>query len=148
MAFYTCSLPAFWWNLVKAVKSHLKHVLSNTPLTFEKFYTVLTQVEAVLNSRPLVPLTTDPNDLEATTASHFIIGESLNALPVQNLLKTSLFHLTRFQHLQKMTQHFWCRWKRDYLHTLNQRGKWPVRRDPGQLTGKVVLLHEDNLLPA
>lgn len=102
----------------------------------------------MLNSRPLVPLTTDPNDLEAITPAHFIIGEALNALPQPNLLDTLLTHVLRFQLLQKKTQHFWSRWRRDYLHTLHQRSKWKVLKDCSQLVGSLVVLHEDNLPPS
>lgn len=53
-----------WEAAVKSCKHNLKRVLNNTPLTYEEFYTLLTQVEAVLNSRPLTPLSQDPNDFE------------------------------------------------------------------------------------
>lgn len=52
-----------WKAAVKSAKFHLKRVVGDAALTFEEMYIVLAQIETVMNSRPLTPLSTDPNDL-------------------------------------------------------------------------------------
>lgn len=42
--------------------------------TFEEISTLLTQIESCLNSRPLRALTDDPDDLDALTPGHLLIG--------------------------------------------------------------------------
>ncbi|XP_036146761.1 uncharacterized protein LOC118646920 [Monomorium pharaonis] len=61
------SAPHFggkWEAGVKSVKHHFKRVLGNHLLTYEEMNTFLTQIEAVLNSRPLCALTNDPDDFK------------------------------------------------------------------------------------
>ena len=69
-----------WESCVKSVKYHLKRVLSGVKLTFEEYSTVLAQVEACLNSRPLVALVGDDDGCDSLTPGHFLIGRPLEAL--------------------------------------------------------------------
>ncbi len=63
------------------MKTHLRRILHDVKLTYEEFSTLLTQIEACLNSRPLVPLPNDDDGFEALTPSHFLIGKPLAAFP-------------------------------------------------------------------
>lgn len=61
-----------WEAAVKSLKYHLKRVIDEQKLTFEEYTTLLTQLEACLNARPLCPLTEDPEDLDYLTPGHFL----------------------------------------------------------------------------
>lgn len=129
---------------VKSAKTHLSRVIGQTSLTFEELTTVFCKIEAVLNSRPLCPMGSDPNDLEVLTPGHFLIGQPLNALPEYPYTGVKLYRLSRYQMLQQMTQDFWKRWSLEYLHLLQQRVKWNDKTTPPRV-GDLVLVKDANL---
>lgn len=129
---------------VKSAKTHLRRTIGETALTFEELATVFCKVEAVLNSRPLCPLSQDPNDLEVLTPGHFLVGGPLNALPEYPWRDERVYRLSRFQMLQQISQDFWSRWSLEYLHLLQQRVKWTDRTEPPR-EGDLILLKEANL---
>lgn len=135
-----------WEAGVKSMKTHLKKILRNISLNYEQYYTVLTQIEAILNSRPLFYHSTDPTEPEAITPAHYFIGRPLTAIPEPTREKVPDNRLTHWKHLQKLRDHFWQRWSSEYLNTLQSRHKWT--RHSGNITpGVVVLLKEDNTPP-
>lgn len=135
-----------WESGIKSTKFHLYRVLNNTKLTFEEFYTVIVQIEATLNSRPLYPLSPDPNDLQPLTPSHFFIGRPLTTVSDPKLEEIPMNRLARFQFLQQLNQGFWKRWSTEYLSHLQQRFKWTesITNIP---VGSLVLIKHENLAP-
>lgn len=113
-----------WEAGIKRTKYHLKRVIGEAHLTFEDFNTVLIQIEAILNSCPLCPLTSDSDQLEALTPAHFLIGRRLTSLPARNYIEIPENRLKRYERMQKMIQQFWSRWQREYLGELQTRTKW------------------------
>lgn len=114
--------------------------------TYEEFTTVLAQVEACLNSRPLVPIDSPDSDgIEVLTPGHFLIGQPLCALPDSSISFRSTSLLRRWYLCQNIVRHFWQRWSAEYLVTLNKYNKWhyPTRN---LVVGDVVLLKEDSTI--
>jgi hypothetical protein len=106
----------------------------------------LTQIEGCLNSRPLVALTEDIDNIGYLTPAHFLIGESILEPPLF-VKGNDMSFTTRWQLTEKMFKDFWKRWSSDYLQTLQTRSKWqyPTRNLE---VDDVVLIKEDNIPPA
>ncbi|XP_078051413.1 uncharacterized protein LOC144477559, partial [Augochlora pura] len=107
-----------WEAAVKSVKSHLVRIMRNTLFTYEAFYTCLSEIEAILNSRPIAPLSSDPSDFSALTPGHFLIGDLLVRVPVRDFTSAKTGRLNQWQQIQQIRQHFWTRWHKEYLHEL------------------------------
>ena len=129
---------------VKSAKRHLLRVVGDAKLTYEQFYTIVCQVEGIMNSRPLFPCSNDPTDLSVLTPGHFLIGDHLKAVP-NGPGMMSTCKMKDYIRLQQLTSHFWKRWYREYLHTLQQRGKWQRQKASSIKKGAMVLLRDDNI---
>ncbi|XP_076383559.1 uncharacterized protein LOC143260822 [Megalopta genalis] len=136
-----------WEGAAKSAKYHLTRVIGDQRLTFEELYTLLTQIESCLNSRPLSPLSSDPTDLNPLTPEHFLIGTALTTLPSPDLRDIKDTRLNRYQLIQQMVQHFWQRWQRECIQQLQQRHKWQHSTTSKLAVDSLVIIREDNLPP-
>lgn len=135
-----------WEAGVKAIKYHMRRVIGDLILTFEELSTVLAQIEACLNSRPLCAVTDDPADLSALTPGHFLIGEPMTAVPEPDHTATPINRLKRWHLIQQIQQHFWHRWQKEYLTTLQTRPKWKKSQENIKI-GDMVLIKDERQPP-
>ncbi|XP_018402564.1 PREDICTED: uncharacterized protein LOC108779585 [Cyphomyrmex costatus] len=136
-----------WEAAVKSAKRHLSRITGKASLTFEELQTIFCEIEAILNSRPLTPLSEDPNDLSSLTPGHFLIGTPLNSFPYHDLTDVNENRLLRWQRVEQARQHFWSRWSKEYLHTLQERNKWRVNKGEQLRPNQMVLLKQQGLAP-
>lgn len=142
---YSPHFGGLWESAVKLTKNLLVKACKTSILNFEELTTLLCQIEACLNSRPLTPLSSDPADVRALTPGHFLIGVPLLDVPDVNS-STNISLSARWNLIQKMKREFWNRWTRDYLHHLQQRPKWCSKRSNLQIND-LVIIHEPNSPP-
>ena len=87
-------------------------------LTYEQMNTLLIEIEAILNSRPLYTLSADPNDPLAITPAHLLIGRPFNFLPEKNLVAVPDNRLSTYHFITKARQDFWKTSYKEYLNQL------------------------------
>lgn len=129
---------------VKSFKHHFKRVVGDRLLTLEELNTFVAEIEAILNSRPICPISSDPNDPQALTPGHFLIQRPITLLPEENLLSVPDNRLKSWQILSKMRQTFWNRWHVEYLGELQKLVKWQTNK-PNLKTGTIVIIKEKDV---
>lgn len=70
-----------WETQIRLAKRHLTKVMQGRVLHIDAFVTLLSQVEAVLNSRPNTPISINPQDGQPLTPAHFLIDKPIVTLP-------------------------------------------------------------------
>ncbi|XP_049871172.1 uncharacterized protein LOC126370378 [Pectinophora gossypiella] len=135
-----------WEIQIKAVKTHLYRIVGTQTLNFEELTTLFVQIEAMLNSRPLYPVSSDPNDLTVLTPGHFLTLEPMTTVPDEDYSNLNLNRLGRWQLIQRFQRDFWVRWRNEYLNSLMQRAKWTSSEKPLSV-GSVVILKTDSTTP-
>ena len=137
-----------WEASVKSFKRHFSRVVGEVKLTFEEATTVLAQIEACLNSRPLTPLpSAEDKGIEVLTPGHFLIGRPIEALPDPSETSQSFTLLKRWHLCQALVRHFWRRWTTEYLTTLQRLSKWQKHSQVNISVGDVVVVREDETIP-
>ncbi|XP_025201851.1 uncharacterized protein LOC112599258 [Melanaphis sacchari] len=131
-----------WESAVKSAKHHLTRVVKDSRFTLEELGTLLCQIEACLNSRPLTPLSLDALDLEPITPAHFLIGGPLLLVPEPDLSKENINALRRWKYVQALMQMFWKRWSKEYLPQLQVRGRWVSQTEQMKI-GEIVIIKEE-----
>lgn len=133
-----------WEAAVKSAKYLLTRTVGNASLTYEELETIVIEIEAILNSRPISPMSNDPNDISALTPGHFLIGEPLTAQIDAQARPEKVTLETRWNLVSRIKHEFWKRWSRDYLNELQCRTKWR-ERSKNLSPGAIVIIKEDNI---
>ncbi|XP_061891197.1 uncharacterized protein LOC133641474 isoform X1 [Entelurus aequoreus] len=117
--------------------------LGTSKLTHEGLSTLMAEVTAIINARPLVPVSTDPDDPQILSPATLLTQKvSPSTAPVGDWVKD--LHKQQWRQIQHLAQTFWNKWKKQYLSTLQPRRKWHSPH-PNLLPGSVVLLKDDQL---
>ena len=140
--------------MVRCTKSSLKKILGVAKLTYEELLTVRTEVEGVLNSRPLTYVYSDEVE-EPLMPSHLMIGRRL----LSSVQKVELDENSpagtaddvnrRAKYLKLLLSHFWNRWQKEYLTELCQFHQYAVndkskQEESNVKEGDVVIVKEEN----
>ena len=132
-----------WERLIRSTRTALKAMLGESLVEEDVLATVLTEVEATLNSRPLCAVSDDPNDLQPLTPNHLLLQRTVSALPPGTFVKEDMLFRKKWRQTQILADHFWRRWLKEYVPALQERQKWHRPRRNAQVGDLVLVVDQD-----
>ena len=142
----------FWERLIGLTKLSLKKVLGKTNITLDELQTITVEIEAVLNDRPLTYVSSEIDDAEPLTPSHLLYGRRITNLPhpLQEVICDDPTYNSGTSQIEdqakrrnKLVQHFWNRWRQEYLTSLREFHKVSGKNETEIKVGDVVQVHDD-----
>ncbi len=133
-----------WEREIRSVKSALYVSVGAQSVTEEVLRTVLTEIEGILNSKPLGYISSDISDINPVTPSHLLMGRLDGSLPQVVYPQSEMISRKRWRHSQILTDLFWSAFIKYYLPNLQTRSKW--QKDVEDIAiGNVVMLVDPQL---
>ena len=113
-----------WERCIRTVRKILVALIKEQPLDDEGLTTLMCEVEAIVNGRPITKSSDDPSDAEALTPNHLLLLRPGPKLPPGVFVKEDNYSRRRWRQVQYLANTFWRRWIREYLPQLQERQKW------------------------
>ncbi|XP_054611777.1 uncharacterized protein LOC129169411 [Dunckerocampus dactyliophorus] len=136
-----------WERMIGIVRRILDSMLlqaGNPKLTHEVLTTLMAEVTAIINARPLVPVSSDPEAPLILTPST-LLTQKFDAIPAPQVEFTkSDMYKHQWKRVQVLADIFWARWQKEYLNLLQGCQKWH-RNKPNMKEGDIILLKEKQL---
>ena len=138
----------YWERMVRSVKRCLRKTLGRSTLTFDELGTVLVEIEATLNNRPLTYVYDDNEGLSyALTPADLIYGHRLVTSPSGRQFEVTSTAKTltrRYKYQFRLLNNFVKKWQQDYLLSLQEKGVRGSKSPKQQIkTGDIVILRQD-----
>ena len=142
---HSSHMGGVWERMIGVARKVLDALLldnKGASLTHEVLVTFMAEVSAIMNSRPLVPVSTDPESPQVLSPSLLLTQKRESGMhpladfDCKNMLKA------QWQRVQALADMFWTCWKQEYIPTLQTRFKWQ-HEERNLKAGDIVLLMDD-----
>ena len=128
--------------MIRSVRRILSAVSREQTLTEESLLTYLTEVERILNNRPLIPVRDDPAEPDALTPNHILLPRG-SSIPATDNADLRLRYTRQWRQSQLMADTFWRRWLKEYIPLLQLRQKW-LQPKRNIKVGDLVIVSNDS----
>ena len=139
-------MGGIWERQIRTVRSVLAGLLKEHPakLNDESLRTLLVEVEAIVNSRPLAVDNLNDETIEPLTPNHLLTMKSKVLLaPPGVFQKADVYCRKRWRRVQYLANEFWQRFSKEYVRVSQVRQKWNTPRRNIAVNDIVLVLDKD-----
>nr|XP_055053880.1 uncharacterized protein LOC129439016 [Misgurnus anguillicaudatus] len=136
-----------WERLIGVSRRILDAMLLKTgsnQLTHEVLSTLMAEVMAIMNARPLLPVSTDPENPTVLSPTVLLTQKTSALSAPSGNFDTSSLYGKQWKQVQCLADTFWKRWRGEYLSSLQNRRLWTEDK-PNINVGDVVLLKDSQV---
>ena len=144
----------FYERLIGLTKNALKKTLGRAYVSYVELNTVLIEIEAILNDRPISHSSDNENDLCPLSPSCLIYGYRLTSLPDEHIDLSALDDPSLYDkeilnkrelYCRTLISNFWKRWVNDYLLALRERENCTRKTNnvSNVQVGDIVFIHDE-----
>jgi hypothetical protein len=133
-----------WERIIGLARRILDGMLLKThahKLTHEVLCTFMCEVCAIINSRPIHPISSDPEKPEMLTPNALLTQKVEPLTGLDRSLNMKDIYKSQWKYVQVLSNSFWKQWKNGYIQTLQKRNKW-LDVQPNLKVDDVVLLKD------
>ena len=130
-----------WERLIRTIRKIMNGLLNQQKLTDESLTTLMCEIENILNSRPLTPVSADARDLNPITPNHLLRLDG-NIQSLGEFSNIDQYSRKRWRQIQHLANTFWFRFKNEYLRSLQSRSCWSDRKENLGI-GDIVLMVDE-----
>ena len=116
-----------WERMIGVTRRILDAMLAEIEpkrLSHEVLSTLMAEVTAIVNARPLVPVPTDPEVPEVLTPAILLTQKTQSLKATPGNFSCADLHSKQWRQVQHLANVFWHRWRKEFLPTLQPRRKW------------------------
>ncbi|XP_013421679.1 uncharacterized protein LOC106181750 isoform X2 [Lingula anatina] len=138
-------MGGIWERMIGITRRILDGMFLNRcqKLTHDVLCTLMHEVSAIINSRPIGPISTDPDYPEVITPAMLLTQKTEGLPALTDSVNLRDIYRSQWKHVQVLANTFWKRWRQSYLQNLQSRSKWQIKQ-PDLKEGDIVLLRDIN----
>ena len=129
-----------WERLIGVSRRILDAMLLNVKtLTHDVIVTLMAEISAIVNARPIVPVSYDPDVPDILSPSVLLTQKLESDQPPLGNVDIKDLYRNQWKQVQFLANQFWLRWRQEYLQTLQVRHKWVQEQEPLKIDDIVLL---------
>jgi len=129
-------------RMIRSIRKFLQSLFESQTLNDEGCLTLMVEVEAIINSQPLVPISFTDTSQEPLTPNHLLLLQGNPNLPPGLFSSEDCYSRRRWAQIQFLANKFWRRWMDEFVPNLLQRQKWFEEKKNFQVNDVVLLVEK------